>query len=48
MKLQGVVRKKLNNEEFHNWYSSQNIITVMKSWRVKGKGHVAMRFAVGF
>jgi hypothetical protein len=35
-------RRSLNNEEeLHNWYSSQNIIRVVKTRRVKLAGHVA-------
>jgi hypothetical protein len=33
--------RKLNNEELHNLYSSPNIITMMKSWRMRWARHVA-------
>jgi hypothetical protein len=32
--------RKLHNEEFHNLYSSQSIITMIKSRRMKWAGHV--------
>jgi hypothetical protein len=32
--------KKLHNEELHNLYSSPNIITVIKSRRMRWAGHV--------
>jgi hypothetical protein len=34
-------RIKLHNEELHNWYSSPNIIRIIKSTRVRRAGHVA-------
>jgi hypothetical protein len=33
--------KKLHNEEFHNLYSSPNIIRMIKSKRMRRAGHVA-------
>jgi hypothetical protein len=33
--------RKLHNNEFHNLYSSPNIIRVIKSWRMRWAGHVA-------
>jgi hypothetical protein len=33
--------RKLHNEELHNLYSSQNIIRVVKSRRMKWAGHIA-------
>jgi hypothetical protein len=33
--------KKLHNEELHNLYSSPSIITIIKSRRMRGVGHVA-------
>jgi hypothetical protein len=33
--------RKLHNEELHNLYSSPNIITVIKSRRMRWAGHVA-------
>jgi hypothetical protein len=33
--------RKLYNEEFHNLYSSSNIIRMIKSRRVRWTGHVA-------
>jgi hypothetical protein len=33
--------RKLHNEEHHNLYSSPNIITMMKSSRMRWAGHVA-------
>jgi hypothetical protein len=33
--------KKLHNEELHNLYSSPNIITMIKSRRMRWAGHVA-------
>jgi hypothetical protein len=33
--------RKLHNEELHNLYSSPNIITIMKSRRMRWEGHVA-------
>jgi hypothetical protein len=33
--------RKLHNEEFHNMYSSPNIIRMMKSRRMRWVGHVA-------
>jgi hypothetical protein len=32
--------RKLHNEELHNFYASPNIITVIKSWRMRWAGHV--------
>jgi hypothetical protein len=34
-------RRKLHNEELHNWYSSPSIIRMMKSRRMRWAGHVA-------
>jgi hypothetical protein len=34
-------RRKLHNEEFHNLYSSPNIIRMIKSRRMRCAGHVA-------
>jgi hypothetical protein len=33
--------RKLHNDEFHNLYSSPNVIRIMKSRRMGGAGHVA-------
>jgi hypothetical protein len=33
--------RKLHNDEFHNLYSSPNIVRVIKSGRMRGAGHVA-------
>jgi hypothetical protein len=33
--------RKLHNEELHNLYSSQNIIRMIKSRRMRSAGHVA-------
>jgi hypothetical protein len=33
--------RKLHNEELHNLYSSPNIITMIKSRRIKWAAHVA-------
>jgi hypothetical protein len=33
--------KKLHNEEHHNFYASQNIITAIKSYRMRWTDHVA-------
>jgi hypothetical protein len=33
--------RKLHNEELHEVYSSQNIIRMMESRRMRGAGHVA-------
>jgi hypothetical protein len=33
--------RKLHNKELHNFYSSPNIIRLMKTWRVGWAGHVA-------
>jgi hypothetical protein len=38
--------RKLHNDEFHNLYSSPNIVTVIKSRRMRWAGHVA-RMGVG-
>jgi len=35
--------RRLHNEELYNSYSSQNIIRVMKSRRIRWAGHVACR-----
>jgi hypothetical protein len=34
-------RRKLHNEQFHNLYSSPNIIRMIKSRRMRSVGHVA-------
>jgi hypothetical protein len=36
-----VDRRKLHNEEFHNLYSSQNIIRMIKLRRIRWEGYVA-------
>jgi hypothetical protein len=33
--------RKVHNDELHNLYSSQNIVMVIKSWRMRWAGHVA-------
>jgi hypothetical protein len=33
--------RKLHNAELHNWYSSPNIFTTIKSRRMSWAGHVA-------
>jgi hypothetical protein len=33
--------RKLHNDELHNLYSSQNIVRVIKSRRVRWAGHMA-------
>jgi hypothetical protein len=33
--------RKLHNDELHNLYSSPNIVTVIKSRRMRWAGHVA-------
>jgi hypothetical protein len=33
--------RKLHNDELHNLYSSQNIVRVIKSRRIRWAGHVA-------
>jgi hypothetical protein len=33
-------RRKLHNEELHNFYSSPNIIKMIKSRRIRWVGHV--------
>jgi hypothetical protein len=33
--------RKLHEEELHNLCSSPNIIRMIKSWRIRGAGHVA-------
>jgi hypothetical protein len=33
--------RKLSNENLHNFYSSPNIIRIIKSGRMRGAGHVA-------
>jgi hypothetical protein len=33
--------RKLQNEELHNLYSSPNIITIIKSRRMRWVGHIA-------
>jgi hypothetical protein len=35
--------RKLHNEELHDWYSSSNIIRMIKSRRMRWAGHVARR-----
>jgi hypothetical protein len=35
------VRRKIHNEEFHNLYSSPNIVRVIKSRRMRWAGHKA-------
>jgi hypothetical protein len=38
----GVLRtRKLHNEELNKFYSSPNIIRMIKSWRIRWTGHVA-------
>jgi hypothetical protein len=37
------VWRKLRNEEFHNLYSSLNIIRIIKSMSMRWAGHVARR-----
>jgi hypothetical protein len=32
--------RKLYNEELHNFYSSPDIIRMIKSWRIRWAGHV--------
>jgi hypothetical protein len=32
--------RKLHNEEFHILYSSRNIVTLAKTWRIRWKGYV--------
>jgi hypothetical protein len=39
--------RKLHNEELHNFYSSQNIIRMIKSRRMKWAGHVTRMERVG-
>jgi hypothetical protein len=34
--------RRLHNEEFHNLYTSLNIIRVIKSMRMRWAGHVAL------
>jgi hypothetical protein len=34
--------RRLHNEELHNLYTSLNFIRVIKSWRVRWAGHVAL------
>jgi hypothetical protein len=34
--------RKLHNEELHNLYSSPNIIRMIKSWKIRWAGHVAL------
>jgi hypothetical protein len=36
----GVLRK-MHNEELHNTQSWPNIIRMIKSWRMRGAGHIA-------
>jgi hypothetical protein len=38
---EGGSRSKLHNNELHNLYSSPNIVTVIKSRRMRWAGHVA-------
>jgi hypothetical protein len=33
--------RRLRNEELHNLYASPNVIKVIKSRKVRGRGHVA-------
>jgi hypothetical protein len=33
-------RRRLHNEELHNFYASPNIIRVIKSKRIRWSGHV--------
>jgi hypothetical protein len=33
--------RRLHNEELHNFYASPNIIRVIKSRRMRWKGHIA-------
>jgi hypothetical protein len=33
--------RRLHNEELHNLYTSPSVIRVIKSWRMRGVGHVA-------
>jgi hypothetical protein len=33
--------RKLHNKELHDWYSSPNIIRIIKSRRIRWAGHVA-------
>jgi hypothetical protein len=33
--------RKLHNEELHNLYTSPSKIRIIKSWRMRGAGHVA-------
>jgi hypothetical protein len=33
--------RKLHNDELHSLYSSQNIVTVTKAWRMRWAGRVA-------
>jgi len=41
--------KKLHNDELHNLYSSPNIVTVIRSRRMRWAGHVArMGDGIGF
>jgi hypothetical protein len=37
------IGEKLHNEEFHNLYSSTNVIRIIKSKRTRWAGHVARR-----
>jgi hypothetical protein len=33
--------RQLHNQDFYNFYSSLNIIRIIKSWRMRWAGHVA-------
>jgi hypothetical protein len=33
--------RKFHNNKLHSLYSSPNIVKVIKSWRMRGAGHVA-------
>jgi hypothetical protein len=39
--------RKLHNEKLHNFYSSPNIITMIKSRRMRWAGHVARMGRIG-
>jgi hypothetical protein len=38
--------RKLHNEEPHDLYSSPSIIRIIKSWRMRWTGHVALEFSL--
>jgi hypothetical protein len=38
---EGTCWRKLHDEELHNWYSSVNIIRILKSRRMRWAGHAA-------